>query len=218
MFGHFCDFGNFVCDFALYFTDLFWLVGSKCICRAWCIMWVWWLVLMVSSESLSEGKGVSDPCASKLSDCKSTLEKAVSRVLWLTLSEATLFYSILFCTFIALNLCKADSKAQHQKSSLRNHLSIAVAKSSTTETPDRVYAKVGMPCGRDMILTFSWNGESWGRTYLIRQMIPDCGGIKSKAVAKVIFGFMYRWTELRNLQEPFIWMVVSCTISSATSG
>ena len=49
-------------------------------------------------------------------------------------------------------------------------------------------------------------------------MIPDCGGIKSKAVAKVIFGFMYRWTELRNLQEPFIWMVVSCTISSATSG
>ena len=63
------------------------------------------------------------------------------------------FYSILFCTFIALNLCKADSKAQHQKS--RNHLSIAVAKSSTTETPDRVYAKVGMPCGRDMILTFS---------------------------------------------------------------
>ena len=54
--------------------------------------------------------------------------------------------------------------------------------------------------------------------YLIRQMIPDCGGIKSKAVAKVIFGFMYRWTELRNLQEPFIWMVVSCTISSATSG
>ena len=65
------------------------------------------------------------------------------------------FYSILFYTFIALNLCKADSKAQHQKSSLRNHLSIAVAKSSTTETPDRVYAKVGMPCGRDMILTFS---------------------------------------------------------------
>ena len=49
-------------------------------------------------------------------------------------------------------------------------------------------------------------------------MIPDCGGIKSKAVAKVIFGIMYRWTELRNLQEPFIWMVVSCTISSATSG
>ena len=66
-----------------------------------------------------------------------------------------LFYSILFCTFIALNLCKADSKAQHQKSSLRNRLSIAIAKSSTTETPDRVYAKVGMPCGRDMILTFS---------------------------------------------------------------
>ena len=65
------------------------------------------------------------------------------------------FNSILFCTFIALNLCKADSKAQHQKSSLRNHLSIAVAKSSTTETPDRVYAKEGMPCGRDMILTFS---------------------------------------------------------------
>ena len=69
--------------------------------------------------------------------------------------RSNLFYSILFCTFIALNLCKADSKAQHQKSSLRNHLSIAVAKSSTTETPDRVYAKEGMPCGRDMILTFS---------------------------------------------------------------
>ena len=26
---------------------------------------------------------------------------------------------------------------------------------------------------------------------------------------------MYRWTELRNLQEPCIRMVVSCTISSA---
>ena len=31
------------------------------------------------------------------------------------------------------------------------------------------------------------------------------------------FLFMYRLTELRNLQEPFIWMVVSYTISSTTS-
>ena len=36
---------------------------------------------MVSSEILSVGKGMSDPPASKLSDCRSTLEKAVSRVL-----------------------------------------------------------------------------------------------------------------------------------------
>ena len=47
-------------------------------------------------------------------------------------------------------------------------------------------------------------------------MIPNCGSIKSKAAAKVIFLFMYRWTELRNLQEPFIWMVISCTISSTS--
>ena len=69
---------------------------------------------------------------------------SLHKILFLLYTEngifAFLFYSILFCTFIALNLCKADSKAQHQKSSLRNRLSIAVAKSSTTETPDRVYA------------------------------------------------------------------------------
>ena len=47
---------------------------------------------------------------------------------------------------------------------------------------------------------------------LIRQIIPNHGSINSKAVAKVFFRFMYRWTELRNLQEPFIWTVVSCTI------
>ena len=28
---------------------------------------------------------------------------------------------------------------------------------------------------------------------------------------------MYRWIELRNIQEPFIWMVVSCTIFSRMS-
>ena len=47
-------------------------------------------------------------------------------IFFFTIPTFILFYSILFCTFIALNLCKADSKAQHQKSSLRNHLSIAV--------------------------------------------------------------------------------------------
>ena len=93
-----------------------------------------------------------------------------------------LVYSILFCTFIALNLCKADSKAQHQKSSLRNHLSIAVAKSSTTETPDRVYAKVGMPCGRDMILCLTFlsfflsfiifsHRRDWGSFILFRKTL-----------------------------------------------
>ena len=55
--------------------------------------------------------------------------------------------SIQFCTFMALNFCQADIKAQHQKSNFKNHLSIAVAKSSTTERPDRVYAKLGMPNG-----------------------------------------------------------------------
>ena len=66
-----------VCDFALHFTDLFdeWAVSAFTKSSACCGFDDW---LMVSSDSLSVGKGVSDPCASKLSDCKSTLEKAVS--------------------------------------------------------------------------------------------------------------------------------------------
>ena len=51
--------------------------------------------------------------------------------------------SILFCTFIALNLCQAYSKAQHQNPIKENHLSIAVAKSSTTDTPGGAYVKLG---------------------------------------------------------------------------
>ena len=51
--------------------------------------------------------------------------------------------SILFCTFMALNVCQADSKVQHQNQ--KNHISIAVGKSSTTETPDRAYANLGRP-------------------------------------------------------------------------
>ena len=41
------------------------------------------------------------------------------------------------------------------------------------------------------------------------------GASKSKAVVKVFLEFMYRWTELRNLREPFIWQlyVVSSTKS-----
>ena len=53
-----------------------------------------------------------------------------------------LLYSIISCTFMALIFCQADSKAQHQNPIKKNHLSIV--KSSTTETPDRVYAKMGL--------------------------------------------------------------------------
>ena len=63
---------------------------------------------------------------------------------------------------------------------------------------------------------FPETGKSWVRTDLIRQMIPNRGSIKSKAVAKVIFLFMYRLRDLRNLQETFIRMVLSCTISSTS--
>ena len=52
-------------------------------------------------------------------------------------------YSIVFCTFMVLNLCQADSE-QHQ-SPIKNHLPITVAKSSTTEMPVRGFAKLGMP-------------------------------------------------------------------------
>ena len=56
--------------------------------------------------------------------------------------------SILFCSFIALNLsAKADSKVQHQNA-IKNHHSIwaiAIAMSITTEMTDRLYAKVGKP-------------------------------------------------------------------------
>ena len=41
---------------------------------------------------------------------------------------------ILFCRFMMLNLCQADSKVQHQN--CKNHHSIAIAKSNTTEMPD----------------------------------------------------------------------------------
>ena len=46
---------------------------------------------------------------------------------------------------MAFNLCQADSKAEHQNPTQKNQLSIPVAKSSTTEAPDIVYAKLGMP-------------------------------------------------------------------------
>ena len=46
---------------------------------------------------------------------------------------------------MALNLCQVDSKEQHHNSGLKNHHSIAVDKSNTTEMPNRMYAKLGMP-------------------------------------------------------------------------
>ena len=53
---------------------------------------------------------------------------------------------VLFCKkFMGLNLCQADSWVQHHNPNSKNHLSIAIAKSTTPETPDRVYAKLGMP-------------------------------------------------------------------------
>ena len=33
-------------------------------------------------------------------------------------------------------------------------------------------------------------------------------------MAEVFSGFVYRWVIMRNLQEHFIWIVVSCAISS----
>ena len=54
------------------------------------------------------------------------------------------FNSILFCTFIVLNLCQADFKAQHQNP-IKNHHSIAIAKSNIMEMPDRGYTKLGKP-------------------------------------------------------------------------
>ena len=49
------------------------------------------------------------------------------------------------------------------------------------------------------------------------QAIILVGASKAKLRPKCFFLFMYRWTELRYLEEPFIWMVVSCTISSTMS-
>ena len=62
--------------------------------------------------------------------------------------------SILFYTFMVFDLCQTDSKVQHQNPNKKNHHSTDIAKSITTETPDRVYAKLGMPFQRDTILTF----------------------------------------------------------------
>ena len=48
------------------------------------------------------------------------------------------------------------------------------------------------------------------------QIIPNCESIKRK---KKVFleGFEYIGLVLRNLQEPFIWAVVFCAISSSTN-
>ena len=58
-------------------------------------------------------------------------------------SNSGVFHSILLCTFIVLNLCQTDSKAQHQNPINKIIISIAVAKSNTTETPGRVYVNSG---------------------------------------------------------------------------
>ena len=55
------------------------------------------------------------------------------------------FYSILFCAFMMLGLCLISARRNTKIQFKKNHLSIAVAKSSTAETPDRVYTKLGMP-------------------------------------------------------------------------
>ena len=75
---------------------------------------------------------------------------------------AYFYFFILFCTFIALNLCQADSK-HSTKIQFKNHLSIAIAKSSTTEIAERVHAKLGMPFSRDTILSFSLNRRVLGQ-------------------------------------------------------
>ena len=56
-----------------------------------------------------------------------------------------LFYSILLYTFMARNLCQTDSKAQHQNPISKIIYPIAIAKSTSMETLDRVYAMLGMP-------------------------------------------------------------------------
>ena len=127
------------------------------------------------------------------------------------------FYSILFCTFMTLNLCQADSKVQHQNPIKKNHLSIAVAKSSTTEMPDKV--------GNAFLKRYDFNHflkqarvraeqTSSGKSF------QTVGASKAKLWLKWFFFFIYgwtEWTELRNLQEPFSWTFVSCTISFTMS-
>ena len=63
-------------------------------------------------------------------------------------------YTLFIITFIAFNLCQADSKARHQSPIFKKNHSIAVAKSNTTEMPNRVSAKSEKPFQRDVILTF----------------------------------------------------------------
>ena len=49
------------------------------------------------------------------------------------------------------------------------------------------------------------------------KLFQTVGASKANLCFWGVFLFMYRWIELSNLQEPFIWMVGCCTISSTTS-
>ena len=59
--------------------------------------------------------------------------------------DQILFYFVLLWRFIS----SRQTLRRNTKIQLKNHLSIAVAKSSPTETPNRVYAKLGMPFQSD---------------------------------------------------------------------
>ena len=45
--------------------------------------------------------------------------------------------------------------------------------------------------------------------------MSNCGNIKSKIVGKMFF-FIY--VQMGSIEEPFIWMFMSCAISSTTNG
>ena len=45
------------------------------------------------------------------------------------------------------------------------------------EMPGNLDTKVGKLYQRDRILVFPETGKSWSRTYIIGQIIPECGSI-----------------------------------------
>ena len=112
----------------------------------------------------------------------------------------SVLYSVLLWHLISARQTLRTTPTPNSNS--QYHLSIAIAKSSTIEMPDRVYTKLGMHFRRYTLLTFFSNRGEMG------QNGPHQANHSKLWEYQKCFLFMYRCTKLRNLQEPFIWMLV----------
>ena len=84
------------------------------------------------------------------------------------------------------------------------------------ETPGNLDTKVGKLYQRDRILVFFLKQVKDLEQNVHHQANHSRVWEHQKQNCdQSVFLFVYRWVELRNLQEPLIWAVVSCAIPSA---